>query len=149
MSRSTVLLALILFAPALSRADVWRWRDASGQLHYSNVTGRVPAQAVVVRTRLGSLSLASGEAPAELAKDAEAVERRNLERAIGNRLEAIDAFGCSVRARQLARLVYNYPNADIVPDWLISDEWLALQQQAAWLRKADYQLERRRYLADY
>lgn len=52
MVRFLFLAAALLTLPALADAeDVWRWRDSSGQLHYSNVPSRVPAHAERVRTQ--------------------------------------------------------------------------------------------------
>ncbi len=49
-----VLVLLSLFTlPALGQAeDVWRWTDAQGTLHYSNVADRVPSEAEQVKTRI-------------------------------------------------------------------------------------------------
>ncbi|MCW5889399.1 MAG: DUF4124 domain-containing protein [bacterium] len=48
------LLGLCLLAlPAAGHAEeVWRWTDAHGTTHYSNVQARVPADAEAVKTRI-------------------------------------------------------------------------------------------------
>lgn len=48
------LLGLCLLAlPAAGHAEeVWRWTDANGTTHYSNVQARVPADAEAVKTRI-------------------------------------------------------------------------------------------------
>src|SRR5213594_233107 len=44
--------------PAVALADeVWRWKDASGRLHYSNVRAHVPRYAEPVATDIGHVSL--------------------------------------------------------------------------------------------
>jgi hypothetical protein len=56
-------LAVALMVPALAQADqVWRWQDAAGRLHYSNVPERVPPYAEPVRTTIGRLALPPIEA---------------------------------------------------------------------------------------
>ncbi len=53
----TLLLAALVALPLAAHAEeVWRWRDARGRLHYSNVDTRVPEHATRVRTRLGHVS---------------------------------------------------------------------------------------------
>jgi hypothetical protein len=57
MLRFVVLAAALVTLPALAGAEeVWRWRDSSGQLHYSNVPGNVPSYAEPLRTKLGRMS---------------------------------------------------------------------------------------------
>jgi hypothetical protein len=56
MGRSA-LLALVLVLPALAHGAIWRWHDAAGGLHYSNVAEHVPAHAEPVRRPLGRLSI--------------------------------------------------------------------------------------------
>lgn len=58
-------LAAALVLPALAQAEqVWRWEDAAGRLHYSNVAARVPSYAEPVRTTIGRIggTLPPGEA---------------------------------------------------------------------------------------
>ena len=46
-----VVLAAAVLLPTLSLADeVWRWRDPSGRLHYSNVRAHAPRYAEAVTT---------------------------------------------------------------------------------------------------
>ena len=60
-----VLVFAALALPALAGADeVWRWRDANGQLHYSNVRSNVPPDAVPVRARLGRVGGTPAPVPA-------------------------------------------------------------------------------------
>ena len=52
-----VVLAAAVLLPTLSLADeVWRWRDPSGGLHYSNVRARAPRYAEPVTTEIGHAS---------------------------------------------------------------------------------------------
>jgi hypothetical protein len=70
MIRLLFLAATLLVLPALAQAeDVWRWRDSSGQLHYSNIPSRVPSHAERIRTQLGK---GTDAAPAPEAKEPEA-----------------------------------------------------------------------------
>jgi hypothetical protein len=48
MLARALLTLTLLAAPALARADLWRWRDAAGRLHYSNVEGEVPPGAELI-----------------------------------------------------------------------------------------------------
>src|SRR5207249_4493318 len=55
MMRAVLAAAVLL--PTLSLADeVWRWRDPSGRLHYSNVLARAPRYAEPVTTEIGHAS---------------------------------------------------------------------------------------------
>jgi hypothetical protein len=83
----TLLLLAILCVPALVHADVWRWRDARGQLHYSNVSEHVPPHATVVTGGIGTLA---SEVPAP---DMKAIERD---------LEAYDKLHAARAAREAA-----------------------------------------------
>ncbi len=48
-----ILALSLLVVPALAGADeMWRWTDASGTIHYSNVESLVPADADAVKTRI-------------------------------------------------------------------------------------------------
>src|SRR5947209_20460385 len=51
-----IALLLILALPGLAGAEVWRWKDAAGQLQYSSVAGRGPAHAATARRAVGDLS---------------------------------------------------------------------------------------------
>ena len=57
MIRAAVLATAVLL-PAVGLADeVWRWKDPSGRLHYSNVRAHVPRYAEPVATEIGHASL--------------------------------------------------------------------------------------------
>jgi hypothetical protein len=74
-----VLVLVALALPALAGAEeMWRWRDAAGKLHYSNVKANVPADAEPVRTRLGRLE--GTPAPMPAIKKAEEVPSSILRR---------------------------------------------------------------------
>ena len=46
--RNILLAVTLTIAPTLAAAeDVWRWKDAGGALHYSNVAGLAPSDATV------------------------------------------------------------------------------------------------------
>lgn len=51
---TSFLLVLALAAPtaALASDTVWRWTDAAGTVHYSNLEARIPGDAVPVETRI-------------------------------------------------------------------------------------------------
>src|SRR5262245_10600399 len=50
MKRYALALGLLVL-PVLGHAsDVWRWTDAQGKIHYSNVAGSVPDSATAVTT---------------------------------------------------------------------------------------------------
>jgi len=49
-----------------------------------------------------------------------------------------------VGARQLARLLHFYPEAQLLPDWIVAGRWLALREEEGWLRAALADLERRK-----
>lgn len=56
MIRFSFLMIALFAIPAYAGSDVWRWRDAKGQLHYSNIEEKVPASAEVVRTQIGQVT---------------------------------------------------------------------------------------------
>ena len=61
MVRSITLTLALIALPALAGAEeMYRWRDASGGLHYGNVAGRVPADAQVVTSTIGHLAMPPG-----------------------------------------------------------------------------------------
>ena len=57
MIRLSFLMIALFAIPAAASSDVWRWRDASGHLHYSNVAEHVPSWAEPVTTQLGHVSM--------------------------------------------------------------------------------------------
>ena len=66
-----VLVLVALWLPGLAGAEeMWRWRDAGGSLHYSNVQANVPPGAVPVRTRLGTLQGTPAPVPTAPKSDA-------------------------------------------------------------------------------
>jgi hypothetical protein len=66
MIRLSLPLVALLVVPAFAGNDVWRWRDANGQLHYSNIEERIPAYAELVKTQIGHASV---PAAAPVSKD--------------------------------------------------------------------------------
>jgi len=52
MRIAAALFVLVVLAPLARGEDVWRWKDASGTLHYSNQPEVAPADAVPVTTPL-------------------------------------------------------------------------------------------------
>src|SRR2546422_1168840 len=94
--RLKLALLLVLARPGLAGAEMWRWKDAAGQVHYSNVPGHVPSHAATVHRDVGYL------APAPLALEVTPSadpERLREERAIKRRLAAIEAFYAAAGAR--------------------------------------------------
>lgn len=67
------LLALPLFAHA---EDVWRWQDAHGTVHYTNVPGTAPENAEQVKTRITieADALPGGAAPRLAMADGDVAE---------------------------------------------------------------------------
>ena len=65
MVRSITLTVALLAIPALAGAEkMYRWRDASGGLHYGNVARLAPPDAQEVTTTISHLTLPpAGEAP--------------------------------------------------------------------------------------
>jgi len=142
MWRSLVVLALTL--PALGHADVWRWKDSRGRVHYSNVPASVPKHADPVRANVGYLFAAPTHEPVavEAIETSESALRR-AERRLRRRLAEIEDFYQQVRARQRARLE-SYANSTLLPDWMVADRWISLKEEEARVRAALTQLERRR-----
>ena len=132
--------------PAMAAAEMWRWRGASGQVHYSNVPGRAPARASTVRREVGFLAPAIPTPDADAAAPSAGLEQLRQERALKRRLGEIEAFYACVRAQQLARL-QAYANSTLLPDWIVADRWLQLKHEEGRLRAELGQLERRRCLA--
>ena len=79
MIRLPFLMIALFAIPAAASSDVWRWRDAGGQLHYSNVAEHVPAYAEPVTTQLGHVTMPAAEParPREAVKPAPAPERES------------------------------------------------------------------------
>src|SRR5436309_792287 len=89
-----IALLLVLALPGLAGAEMWRWKDAAGQVHYSNVPGHVPSHAATVHRDVGYL------APAPLALEVTPsadLERLREERAIKRRLAVIQAASSEAR----------------------------------------------------
>jgi hypothetical protein len=139
--------ALVLFAvtlPTFADADVWRWRDANGQVHYSNVPGNVPKHASPVRADVGYLAAAATHEPVAVEEvQTSETELRRSERRLRRRLAEIEAFYRQVRDRQRARL-QSYATSTLLPDWLVADRWMAAKDEETRLRATLAQLERRR-----
>lgn len=130
-------LALLLFLPAVVRAEMWRWTDRVGQVHYSNVPANVPARAREVQAKVGYVVVTT-EAPADaLAEETVAVTsdlvRIREVRRIRRRLAEIQAFDDQVRARQRARLEA-FANSTLLPDWFVADRWMKLEAEQKTLR---------------
>src|SRR6266550_4825380 len=134
-----IALLLVLALPGLAGAEMWRWKDTAGQVHYSNVPGHVPAHAATVHRDVGYLATAP-LAP-EVTPSAD-LERLHEERAIKRRLADIEAFYAAVRARQRARLEA-YANSTLLPDWNVADRWLRLKDEEGRLRADLARLARR------
>jgi len=141
-----VLLILALALPVLAQAeDMWRWRDSSGRIHYSNVAEHVPPGAAQMPTKsIGYLEGSIDEPDAKEIQDSIAeMHRRHQEREIRRRLDAIQAFQDNVRKRQRERLLSSYANVELLSDWAVSDRWMELQREQAGLNEQLRDLERR------
>lgn len=137
MRRFAVLL--LLAVPAIAGADVWRWSDSSGRIHYSNVPGAVPRHAKPVRTPLGYVAGELEAAPpADEERPAVSYETLRRERAIQRRLADIEAFYAMIRERQRARLEA-FSDATLLSDWMIADRWMQMKEEEQKLR---YELAR-------
>ena len=52
-----LFMVAILTLPRLAAAEeMWRWQDATGRIHYSNVAGHIPDNAVPVSGRIGIIA---------------------------------------------------------------------------------------------
>jgi len=134
-----IALLLVLALPGLAGAEMWRWKDTAGQVHYSNVPGHVPAHAATVHRDVGYL--ATAPLALEVTPSAD-LERLREERAIKRRLADIEAFYAAVRARQRARLEA-YANSTLLSDWEVADRWLQLKDEEGRLRADLARLARR------
>jgi len=135
-----IALLLVLALPGLAGAEMWRWKDTAGQVHYSNVPGHVPAHAATVHRDVGYL--ATAPLALEVTPSAD-LERLREERAIKRRLADIEAFYAAVRARQRARLGEPYSNPTLLSDWEVADRWLQLKDEEGRLRADLARLARR------
>src|SRR5438552_9092163 len=117
-----IALLLVLALPGLAGAEMWRWKDTAGRVHYSNVPGHVPAHAATVHRDVGYL--ATAPLALEVTPSAD-LERLREERAIKRRLADIEAFYAAVRARQRPTLL---------SDWEVADRWLQLKDEEGRLR---------------
>jgi len=57
MIRAAVLATVLLLPQLAPAEEVWRWRDPSGRLRYSNVRAHVPRYAEPVETQIGHATL--------------------------------------------------------------------------------------------
>jgi len=131
---------LLVFAlPGLASAEMWRWTDSSGRIHYSNVPGHVPAHAMRVHGGVGYVS----QVPVAAVEPTAATPGRlRQERLIKRRLAEIEAFYAQVRARQRARLEA-YASSTLLPDWVVADRWLEMRDEEIRLRAELARLEGR------
>ena len=134
-----IALLLVLALPGLAGAEMWRWKDTAGRVHYSNVPGHVPAHAATVHRDVGYL--ATAPLALEVTPSAD-LERLHEERALKRRLADIEAFYAAVRARQRARLEA-YSNPTLLSDWEVADRWLQLKDEEGRLRADLARLARR------
>jgi hypothetical protein len=141
------LLLVTLAFPALARGEMWGWADSAGRPHYSNVPEHVPARAGQVRGDVGYLG---GTVAEEALAEAAAVEtepgpsvarRLGEERRIKRRLAEIERFRAQVRARQMARL-QAFANSTLLPDWMVADRWLSMQDEEKKLQATLEELKR-------
>ncbi len=131
-------LVLILALPGLASAEMWRWTDAAGRIHYSNVPAHVPAHAMPVHGGVGYVSQAPGAPVAE--PPGTGPDRLRQERLIKRRLAEIEAFYAQIRARQRARLE-SYASSTLLPDWAVADRWLEMRNEEIRLRAELARLE--------
>ena len=54
--RVALALGLLILPGVAGAAGMWRWRDAGGRLHYSNIPAKVPGQATEVTGAIGTMS---------------------------------------------------------------------------------------------
>ena len=141
-------LILVIALPAAVHADTWSWRDPSGVVHYSNVQATVPGHATQIRGRIG---YTGGDLPALPATDMSAIRanraeasRLQTERDIRSKLRSIANYRENVRCRQLNRRLADYPNVQLLPDWLVADRWLQLEGLRRWLDTALLELAQRK-----
>jgi hypothetical protein len=151
MRSRTLLAALLLLIPVTlpvtAGAELWRWRDAAGGLHYSNDPARVPHEATRVRTDIGHVSTAPTPAgnEAALRTTIRDHERLELERQVLDRLSDVQCFQGWVRARQASRLLrFGGTNAFLLPDWAVADRAVAVRAEEGWLWTALAELEGRK-----
>jgi hypothetical protein len=140
MVRALLILALAL--PAAARAeDLWRWRDAAGRLHYSNVPDHAPSGAAQIGGGIGFLQGSVDEPDAKEIQDSLAeFERIHQQRAITRRLEEIQAFQNGLRIRQRERLLEGYANVELLADWQVADQWLQLRDEQVRLEQQLHEL---------
>jgi len=141
MLRIFVLLCLVV--PVTAGAEMWRWLDAGGRIHYSNVPSHIPREAEEIHGRLGFLTAAPVEAEPTPVISEEELTRMQAERRLRRRLAEIEAFYQSVRTQQRRRLE-SWPVSTILPDWVVADHWMSVKEEEAKVRAALADLERRR-----
>jgi hypothetical protein len=127
--RDLVVGVLLVALAGPAGAEAWRWRDATGQLHYSNVRAHAPAGATSVQGRIGyATGVATTPGPQVASTSPGRVACQREVCAIKRQLNDIHGFYDAVRARQLARLLRGYPNVELLPDWLAGDQWVAAHE---------------------
>jgi hypothetical protein len=140
LSAMLVATAIVAWTGQGAEADerYYKWRDARGQWHYSNV----PSPSVTTELDLtGTTTTVVSEGPSRSADAhrtvAVALERHRLRQArrdTERALRQIDAFFASLRELQRERLA-RAPVHDILEDWQVADRARELRASQARLRQ--------------
>ncbi|MCX7960729.1 MAG: DUF4124 domain-containing protein [Burkholderiales bacterium] len=104
---SRTLLAWLLLAPALAAAQIYRWTDAQGRVHFSNQTPPPGVNAVVVDPHAREVAPTpppqSGPGCYTLACERERLEERERRRAEAERREAEERAARAAREPRAPR----------------------------------------------
>ena len=138
MNRLFVLLTLMV--PALALGDVWRWKDAGGRLHYSNVAAHAPSGASLVAGSLGRIEAEPAPTgPVAMAGQRELAgfEQIRRERELRRRLDAIEHAKAQLEATRRAHYQRLYGDAITPPPIPAAriDRWQALGAEEARLKQ--------------
>ena len=59
----TIAVLVLALAPVVHAESAWRWTDARGTVHYSNLRGAAPDDAVAVTTEISHAPHATADEP--------------------------------------------------------------------------------------
>jgi hypothetical protein len=133
----TAVIVLTLSLLGVAQADVWRWKDRSGRLHYSNIPGHVPGRSTTVGGRIGVIE---ADVPTvdrkAVAGSFAAPEQIRHEHTLRRRLDEIQRTKARLDATRRAYYDLLYGGTISPPPLGLeaSPEWRALDAEEASLR---------------
>jgi uncharacterized protein DUF4124 len=132
----TAIAVLALGLIGVAHADVWRWTDHAGRLHYSNIPGRAPGGSAALTGRIGVIEAPVPNADREAEVRSAAAGQMRHESILRRRLDEIQQDKARLDATRRAYYERLY-GGSITPPPLglqASPEWRALDAEETALR---------------